>query len=199
MASRNPILSSSPFPCAKRQPAKFVWRKCILWLLVSFVGHTVPAGGAPAQNTTASLCRADEQSFFACSVARSTKLISLCGSKSLDNRRGYLQYRYGQSGAIELQFPQARANTQLAFRYAHYFRAQVERTEITFDNQDYRYTIFDYYEGDLKPVTVIAGVRVSKHGATQAETELLCQGKALTRLGALETIIPRDADNPLNR
>ncbi len=93
----------------------------------------------------------------------------------------------------------ARQYTQRVFRYADYFRAQVERSEISFDTQDFHYIIFDYYEGDTKPATAIAGVRVSKHGATQMETELQCRGKALNKLGRLKTVIPADADNPLNR
>jgi hypothetical protein len=155
-------------------------------------------GDAHPQNDFPSLCRPEEQAFFACAVLRTSKIISLCGSKALDHRRGYLQYRYGKAGAIELQFPQARANTQLVFRYAHYVRAQVDRTEISFDTQDHRFTIFDYYEGDMKSATTVAGIRVSKHGSTQP-TELLCQGKALNRLSRLEFVIPSDADNPLNR
>lgn len=132
-------------------------------------------------------------------MAGSANLVSLCGSKSLDHRRGYLQYRYGKPGAIELQFPQARANTQLAFRYAHYFRAQVDRTEISFDNQGYRYTIFNYYEGDATPVTTTAGVGISKHGTQGRETEMQCFGKPTSKLGSLEAVIPRDHDNALNR
>ncbi len=146
-----------------------------------------------------SLCRAEEQVIFTCVAAGSAKLVSLCGSKLLDHRRGYLQYRYGKPGAIELQFPQARANTQLAFRYAHYFRAQVDRTEISFDNQDYRYILFDYYEGDVKPVVAVAGVRVGKHGTKGRETELQCQSRPASKLGSLETVIRRDHDNPLNQ
>lgn len=146
-----------------------------------------------------SLCRAEEQIIFSCALAGSTKRVSLCGSKLLDHRRGYLQYRHGQPSAIELQFPQARANTQLAFRYAHYFRAQVDRSEISFDNQGYRYTIFDYDEGDITPPLAVAGVRITKHGAEGRETELQCQGKPTRKLGSLEKVIPRDHDNPLSR
>jgi hypothetical protein len=146
-----------------------------------------------------SLCRAEEQVIFTCVAAGSAKLVSLCGSKLLDHRRGYLQYRYGKPGAIELQFPLARANTQLAFRYAHYFRAQVDRTEISFDNQDYRYTLFDYYDGDVKPVIAVAGVRVGKHGTKGQETELRCQSRPASKLGFLETVIRRDYDNALNQ
>ena len=180
-----------------------MWRQGIVGVLILLLGQPtlkkVLAGGAPSENTTPSLCRVDEQAFFACSIARSTKIVSLCGSRYVDHRRGYVQYRYGKPGALELQFPAARANTQRVFRYADYFRAQVERSEISFDTQDFHYIIFDYYEGDTKPATAIAGVRVSKHGATEAETELQCRGKALNKLGRLKTVIPADADNPLNR
>jgi len=180
-----------------------VWRKGIGWLVILSLWQAASAigmfGEVHAQDTAPSLCRADEQIFFACSVARSKKNISLCGSKSLDHRRGYLQYRYGIPGDIELQFPQVRANTQLVFRYAGYSRAQVHRTEISFDNQGYRYTIFDYYEGDAKPVIVTAGVRVAKYGARTPETELLCLDNPVRKLGRLETVIPRDPDNALNQ
>ncbi len=146
-----------------------------------------------------SLCRAEEQVIFTCVAAGSAKLVSLCGSKLLDHRRGYVQYRYGIPGAIELQFPQARANTQLAFRYAHYFRGQVDRTEISFDNQDDRYTLFDYYDGDVTPAIAVAGVRVGKHGTKGRETELRCQSRPASKLGSLETVIRRDHDNALNQ
>lgn len=166
------------------------------WLFIC-IGY----GSAAAQSKapTLSLCRGDEQVLFNCVVAGSTKLISLCAAKSLDHRRGYVQYRYGKPGAVERQFPQARANTQLGFRYARYFRAQVDRTEISFDNHGYRYTIFDYYEGDVTPAMAVAGVRIGKHGAEGRETELQCRGKPTSKLGSLETVIPRDQDNALNR
>lgn len=146
-----------------------------------------------------SLCRAEEQVIFTCVATGSAKFVSLCSSRLLDHRRGYLQYRYGKPGAIELQFPQARANTQLAFRYAHYFRAQVDRTEISFDNQDNRYTLFDYYDGEVKPAIAVAGVRVGKHGTKGRETELRCQSRPASKLGYLETVIPRDHDSVLNQ
>ena len=78
-----------------------------------------------------SLCRAEEQAIFTCLAAGSAKLVSLCGSKLVDHRRGYVQYRDGIPGAIELQFPQARANTSLAFLSAHYFRAKwIQRNQL---------------------------------------------------------------------
>ncbi|MGZ8530498.1 MAG: hypothetical protein ACXW6J_07640 [Candidatus Binatia bacterium] len=62
-----------------------------------------------------SLCRAEEQIIFTCVAAGSAKFASLCGSRLLDHRRGYLQYRYGNPGAIELQFPRHAPTHNLLF------------------------------------------------------------------------------------
>jgi len=128
---------------------------------------TLSAGQAALQNDSSSLCRAEEQIIFSCAVAPGARTVSLCASRILDHRRGYLQYRYGKPGVVEQQFPRERANTQMAFRYAHYVRAQAERSEITFDHNDYRYVIFDYYEGDSQRPMRQAGVAVQRHGNRQ--------------------------------
>lgn len=178
------------------------WRWFAIVLLggwLSVAGSLASGAEAKRNNPSTSLCRAAEQTIFSCSVTGSPKFFSLCGSRSLDARRGYLQYRFGKPGAVELQFPRDRANAQRVFRYAHYFRAQVDRTEVTFDNEGYRYVVFDYYEGDIKPAVRESGVRVRRHGATTKETELTCDGKPTSKLGSLESIVPRDNDNPLNQ
>jgi hypothetical protein len=167
--------------------------------LFAFRGSTASGAEVKPINLSNTLCRAEEQNFFTCIVTGSAKVISLCGSKSLDARRGYLQYRFGKPGAVELQYPRDRANTQRVFRYAHYIRAQVDRAEITFDNEGYSYVIFDYYEGDIKPSVRESGVRIRRHGPNTKETELTCDGKPTSKLGSLESIVPRDNDNPLNQ
>ena len=173
----------------------------MVWLggLFHIGASTASRAQATRVDASTSLCRVEEQVFFSCRVTGSSKLISLCGSQALDTRRGYLQYRFGKAGAVELQFPRDRANTQRVFRYAHYFRAQVDRTEVTFDNDGYRYVVFDYYEGDIKPPVRESGVRVRRHGAVEKATELKCAGKSISKLGSLESIVPRDNDNPLNQ
>lgn len=160
---------------------------------------TLLAAQAVPKSQPQSLCRGEEKIIFSCAVTPGARIVSLCASNALDHRRGYLQYRYGKPGAIELQFPQARANTQIAFRYAHYFRAQVDRTEVSFDTQGYRYTLFDYFEGDVKPAIITAGVHVSKHGAKGADTRFRCVAKPTSNLGNLENVITHDRDNPLNQ
>jgi hypothetical protein len=180
----------------RHQRLKKTFNCALLSALITWALSSLPLAAA---NSPITLCRSEEQVIFSCPMAGSGKVISLCASPTIDTKRGYLQYRFGKSGAVELQFPQARANTQLAFRYAHYFRARVDRTEITFDNHDYRYVIFDYFEGDVKPTIRQAGVRVSRHGGNNHEQELKCTGTPLSKLGVLESVITRDPDNPLNQ
>ena len=181
--------------------ATIVGGAVIVLLSGLFAFSASTASGAEVTQTRLSntLCRAEEQNFFSCTVTGSAKFISLCGSKSLDARRGYLQYRFGRPGSVELQFPRDRANTQRVFRYAHYFRALVDRTEVTFDNDGYRYVIFDSYEGDINPTVQDSGVRIRRHGADAKETELTCDSTPTSKLGNLESIVPRDNDNPLNQ
>ncbi|MEW6736028.1 MAG: hypothetical protein AB1489_32335, partial [Acidobacteriota bacterium] len=103
-----------------------------------------------------------------------------------------------RTGNIELQFPEDRKNTQNKFKYAHYFRALVDRTEISFSNNGYKYTIYDYYEGEEKPAIKQMGVRVIFPNADKEDIELRCSGNVNNRLAMLEDIIPCDPDNALN-
>ncbi len=171
----------------------------VLAILLAANYSTASTGAAQSDSPANSLCRSEEQIFFNCPIAASVKTVSLCGSKTIDSRRGYIQYRFGEAGAVELQFPRDRANTQRVFRYAKYFRAQVERIEITVDAEDYRYVLFDYYDGDVKPAIREAGVRITRHSRNQQEGEIKCAGNPISKLGSLESILARDMDNPLNR
>src|SRR5882762_6235267 len=49
-----------------------------------------------------SLCAKDERIIFSCPVKRPAKMVSVCASKDLTSHRGYLQYRFGLPGNIEL-------------------------------------------------------------------------------------------------
>jgi hypothetical protein len=149
----------------------------------------------PTQGT---LCQQDEKVFFSCPLKEGKKIVSLCGSTSLTTTEGYLQYRFGEAGKVELEFPRQRQETWKLFRYSHYFRYQVERTTVSFDNNGYRYMIFDHYEGDTQPKVQQQGVEVTPPGAGQQAVTLLCRGAASGDLNSLNAIIPCDKDDPLN-
>ncbi len=163
---------------------------CLLMCFAPQRGH----GGEAREG---SLCQSDEQAFFNCQIKASKKIASLCGSKSLSNNSGYLQYRFGTAAAVEMEFPKDRRDSQGLFRYAHYFRTQVDRTEVSFSNAGHVYTLFDDYEGDTKPATKTMGIRISFPDAKREDVELTCRSKATSRLGSLADILPCDKDNPL--
>ncbi|WMJ08867.1 hypothetical protein [Nitrosomonas sp. sh817] len=48
-------------------------------------------------------CQPHEQIIFSCSLGKKT--VSVCASKDLSADNGYLQYRFGQPGRIELNLP----------------------------------------------------------------------------------------------
>jgi len=75
-----------------------------LIILVSLLSRQASAEPPAAS----SLCRNEEQIIFSCPLARSPKIISICGSKLLNSKTGYLQYHFGRIGAVELQFPRDR-------------------------------------------------------------------------------------------
>lgn len=128
-----------------------------------------------------SLCAKTEHIIFSCQVGRSgkgkglAKTASLCASTDLDKEHGYLQYRFGLPGRVELEFPESRAGTQQKFRYTHYLRYQVDLTEINFAIDDYQYQIFDTYNGEEKPPISTRGITVSASG--KKDVSYACRGK----------------------
>jgi hypothetical protein len=142
-----------------------------------------------------SLCTKDEQIIFSCSLKRSAKIASLCGSRDLAKDRGYLQYRFGLPGKIELEFPKTRQATQQQFHYTHYFRFQVDLTEITFKNDDYEYEIFDNYNGEEKPSRAEQGVTVTPlPPARPIDASFTCAGKAKADYSKLPDVLGNDQE-----
>jgi hypothetical protein len=134
----------------------------------------------------AGLCTAGETTYFACPTTKS-RWISLCGTPS-----GSLQYRFGTPAKAELRYPSDPASGSAGFLFAHYFRFQTDRTEVTFRNQGVEYAVFDYSEDRTRR----SGVRVTS--AEGKDTELVCSGGITSRLPELKGVLKCDADNALN-
>jgi len=149
---------------------------------------------------TPSHCGASETIIFSCRVKGSPKILSLCSSKHLSKNAGYLQYRFGRPGAVELTFPEDKRNSQAQFLYERYFRFQVDRTEVSFKNGEYKYSIYDAYEGEEKPARTYRGVSIEYEGGggkTVESHDLNCTGPVISQLQKLQEVIPCDKDNPL--
>jgi hypothetical protein len=71
------------------------------------------------------------------------KLLSVCGSKELNQTVGYLQYRFGRStNNLELEFPQEKTHPSQWFRFASPFQgAKSSLNELQFQHSNYRYTV----------------------------------------------------------
>jgi hypothetical protein len=141
-----------------------------------------------AQMQGGSLCEPAEKIVFSCTVGKAAKIVSLCSSKELTKDRGYLQYRFGLPGKIELEFPKQREQTQAAFKYSHYFRAQFDQTEISFTSDNYEYAIFDDYNGEQKPAQHDQGIRIKSPNGK--ETTLTCRSRAKAQYGDLAEVFP---------
>ena len=137
-----------------------------------------------------SLCAKNEHIIFSCAVNRTAKIVSLCASSDFAKERGYLQYRFGLPGKIELEFPKERQGTQQKFQYSHYFRAQVDLTEITFTIGGYEYSVFDNYNGEERPAISEQGVSVTAPGKPK-EVSFVCRSKPKADYSALADILPQ--------
>jgi len=154
------------------------------------VGSTQQFAASPQSNNpqTGTLCEKGERVIFSCPVKRPAKIVSLCASKDLAVDRGYLQYRFGLPGKIELEYPKERTGTQQKFQYTHYFRAQFDLTEISFTNDGYEYEITDDYNGEEKPAQTIQGVSVTAPGKPK-EVSFVCRTKPRADYTDLQAVL----------
>jgi hypothetical protein len=136
-----------------------------------------------------SLCARGERIIFSCPIRKPAKIVSLCASKNLTADQGYLQYRFGLPGKVELEFPKDRTGTQQKFQYMHYFRARFDLTEISFNIDGYEYQITDDYNAEEKPEQIIQGVSVKAPGKDK-ETSLSCRTKPKADYTDLQAVLP---------
>jgi hypothetical protein len=155
------------------------------------------AGPTPSLQPNAlqpnSLCAKDERIIFSCPVKRPEKIVSVCASKDLTSERGYLQYRFGLPGKIELEYPKDRTGTQQKFKYNHYFRAQFDMTEIGFTIDGYEYSVFNDYNGEEKPAISAQGVSVTAPGKPK-EVSFVCRTKPKADYSDLQAVLPSDQE-----
>ena len=135
-----------------------------------------------------SLCSKTEKILFSCLVKPNYKIVSLCASTQLTKIEGYLQYRFGTPAKVELEYPKQRADSQKAFEYNHYFRAQVDLTEISFSIDGYDYTLFDNYNGEEKPAISEEGVTVTRPNS-QKDVTYSCRTKAKVDFDSLSDVL----------
>lgn len=140
-----------------------------------------------------SLCEADEQILFACSVGKAAKLVSLCGSQKLNQSAGYVRYRFGSHENIEFTFPSSKVGSLSKFKYSHYFRYQFDQTSVSFSNGGFEYHVFTSYDGEEKEKHPLQeyGVLVSNTKRPGKQTRIICSSPATVNLVRLENVLAR--------
>lgn len=97
---------------------------------------------APAATPVAlikgSLCEAEEQVVWTCQAGART--ISVCASAILNAKQGYVQYRIGRPGALEMEYPTTRVHPRGRFTYTLYPQGN---STLSFSNGAYEYSVFE--------------------------------------------------------
>jgi hypothetical protein len=88
-------------------------------------------------------CTADERVIFTALVEGSGKIVSLCASQRVYLNEGYVQYRFGAPGSVELEFPAGRDTTQRQFLFVRTMRAADSLATLAFTLGDTTYVLHD--------------------------------------------------------
>jgi hypothetical protein len=139
-----------------------------------------------------SLCSKTEQTIWSCTTTKN-KIASVCAAKGLTSESGYLQYRFGTTGKVELELPQNRAGSQSFFKYSRYTRPLVTMLQLSFKNSDYTYEIHDDDNSEEKPPIHSASIDISKSGSEKTSS-IVCRNPTAGSLMKLEDIVPKDED-----
>ena len=148
-----------------------------------------------AQKKTAvkskSLCQSGEQTIWTCATTKN-KVASVCASKDLAEDKGYVQYRFGAAGKVELEFPKERKDSAQKFKYSRYTRPLVTMLTLKFENEGVVYEIHDDDNAEEKPPVRAASIDIVD-GAKNSS--VACKLPTAGSLMKLETIVPRDEEN----
>lgn len=100
------------------------------------------------------LCQRHEEVYFSCPI--DGKVVSLCASGNISPDNGYVQYRYGVPGHVELQFPEKPNPPKNLFGIGDISVGNLNFTHIKFMIGAYGYVI---YQGSP------SGIYVKKRGS----------------------------------
>jgi len=157
-------------------------------------------------------CEGDEIPVFTCKIGK--KIASICASKILDAKHGYLQYRFGTRGQIELNLPPKQTYKPAMVGYMNASCASCSANYLRFTNRDYSYYIFntsirgaDDPKSGASTREENSGVIVTKNGTTIYSRRCSAPafdhnfgehfwGKAVITLGTEDDVSPLDLDLP---
>lgn len=146
-------------------------------MVTAFAGQ-LPKDGATFADT---LCRYNERVIFSCRLkGKGGKTVSVCGSRIITATRGYMQYRYGKPGAVEIILPEQRGIPAKSFTGALQTLAKSETAWLRVRNGKFGYVVYGFVGLDDLPT----GLAVQKDGKTIAD--LSCEESMSGSMPAVE-------------
>jgi hypothetical protein len=140
--------------------------------------------GTPDTGEVATLCEANEEIMLSCQIAGSDKVLSVCASPDLA-QDGYLQYRFGESGSVELAYPETVATSpQEAFLYTRSTGSGVDYIYLSFEVEEH---IFRVYQVDNQGDR---GAGVDVRDPEGQWTDFPCDTNRIEQLRVLEQVVP---------
>ncbi|WP_208450311.1 hypothetical protein, partial [Burkholderia gladioli] len=134
---------------------------------------------------------------FNCELKENKKLVSLCSSKDLSNRAGFLQYRYGSPGKIELTYPEIKTGSQLHFGYDAYSRADLSTFILGFENGIYRYELSETTDGGEQEVATRELLVGSPNHRRDMHLTCLDDANLTSNISTLESVVPCDRNHEI--
>jgi hypothetical protein len=142
--------------------------------------QTAAAQTAAAQTAATSHCGAGETIYFNAAVDGSPKVLSLCGSASLEGNGAWLEYRFGEAGDVELRYPSGNADPMSAFTVRRYTRPRTTYLKLDFSNKGYTYAILEAFDADEDPQSNVSlRVRRDSDGKDVADLDLVMSTEPL--------------------
>ncbi|MDR6393131.1 hypothetical protein [Paraburkholderia phenoliruptrix] len=126
----------------------------------------------PVFSQVATLCNAHEEIYFSCHVGE--KIVSVCASGNISPKNGYVQYRFGKLGRIELEYPKLPYPPMGFFSISDIDQGNVQTTHLKFKSGRYNYVVYSGFP---------SGLYVKKDG--RIISNLICDS------GGYESISPR--------
>ena len=93
------------------------------------------------------LCEPHEEVYFSCPAGG--RIISLCASGNISPDNGYVQYRFGRPGHVELQFPNGSYPPKNRFLISDISEGNIHFTHVKFKSGGYDYVIYQGFPSGL--------------------------------------------------
>jgi hypothetical protein len=85
-------------------------------------------------------CKVNEMVVYSC--ATGSRILSICASPDISKNQGYLQYRYGLKGKLELVYPETFQHPAGLFKPGNLMFSGGGGTYLQFNTGGYTYTVF---------------------------------------------------------